>query len=308
MKDEWVASARAELLQRRDRSGVWGYRTSSQPSVEATALACLALARRFDNEPPGTAAAVRRGSDWLVSMQRADGSLGVALDVAAPGWPTAYALLLWTILEHHTNPRRRAAAWLLAEKGQPIPSEEPSAGSIVGHDPSLIGWPWIDGTHSWLEPTALAILALAREGLAAHARVAEGVRLLFDRALPHGGWNYGNRSVFGRELRPQPGPTGLALLALAVVSSTERPGPVDQAINYLRNTLPEINAPISLGWGVLGLRAWDCCPQEAAAWLCRSYALHSSRCDSTSGLGLLLMAHEAGPSLLISRDPIGAIH
>src|SRR5262249_9989037 len=133
---------------------------------------------------------------------------------------TAYSLLLWTILEHHTNPRRRAATWLLAEKGQPIPSEAASEGSIVGHDPSLIGWPWIDGTHSWMEPTALAILALGREGLAAHARVAEGVRLLYDRALPHGGWNYGNRSVFGRELRPQPGPTGLALLALAVVSST----------------------------------------------------------------------------------------
>ena len=39
--------------------------------------------------------------------------------------------------------------------------------------------------------------------------------MIIDRALPHGGWNYGNKVVFGHELRPQPGPTGMALLALA---------------------------------------------------------------------------------------------
>ena len=89
----------------------------------------------------------------------------------------------------------------------------------------------------------MAVMALTREGLGAHPRVEEGSRLILDRALPHGGWNYGNKRVFGQELRPQPGPTGLALVALATRKHEYRPRSVDPAIDYLIRTLPEVRAP-----------------------------------------------------------------
>ena len=106
----------------------------------------------------------------------------------------------------------------------------------VGHDTTLIGWPWVADTHSWLEPTAMTILALCRDGRADHPRVRAGLRLIRDRAIAAGGWNYGNNIAFGRDLRPQPAPTGLALLALARVD--QRTGIVERALR-----LPRAGAP-----------------------------------------------------------------
>jgi hypothetical protein len=148
----------------------------------------------------------------------------------------------------------------------------------------------------------MAILALSLEGLSSHHRVLEGVHLIIDRALPHGGWNYGNKSVFRTELRPQPGPTGLALLALATRGDGLRPPCVDPAIGYLEKTLPEVDSPCSLGWGVLGMRAWDAAPAGCGGWLRRSLERHAGRPDAACGLGLLLLAAaEHGPRLLGTR-------
>jgi hypothetical protein len=177
----------------------------------------------------------------------------------------------------------------------------------VQHDTGLVGWPWVEGTHSWLEPTAMAVLALSLDGLSGHARVVEGVRLIVDRALPHGGWNYGNKSVFRTELRPHPGPTGLALLALAARGERPRPPCVDWALAYLERTLPEIDSPCSLGWGVLGMRAWGAASATRDGWLGRSWARHSGRPDAACGLGLLLLAAaEHGPGVLGARAGVAA--
>jgi hypothetical protein len=91
----------------------------------------------------------------------------------------------------------------------------PQSPSFV-QDNSLQGWPWIDGTFSWVEPTALAVIALKRHRLlpGAQARIAEGERLLLDRACRVGGWNYGNANALGRQLEPHTPPTALALMAL----------------------------------------------------------------------------------------------
>jgi hypothetical protein len=239
-----------------------------------------------------------RGAEWLATMQESDGSLGVTRGLAGVGWATPYAILLWNLLRLHTDKRERAVQWLLRLRGQNPPPDSPSR-IVVGHDFSLVGWPWTAGTHSWVEPTALAVLALSGEGLKDEQRVREGYRLIVDRALPHGGWNYGNKSVFGRELRPHPGPTGLALLALATRGSQVRPSVVDPAIEYLTSTLPELLSPISLGFGLLGLRAWHAAPADSAGWLRRAHARHAGRLDAACGLGLLLLAAvEHGPAML----------
>ena len=58
-------------------------------------------------------------------------------------------------------------------------------------------------------------MALRAAGRASHPRVREAVRLLCDRALDEGGWNYGNTRVFANTLQPFPATTGIALTALA---------------------------------------------------------------------------------------------
>jgi hypothetical protein len=188
---------------------------------------------------------------------------------------------------------------VLACSGKPFPRPDAVAG-VIGHDSTLIGWPWVDGTHSWLEPTAMAILALCREGLGDHPRVVRGTELILDRAIPGGGWNYGNSAVFGRRLRPQPAPTGLALLAL-----TARGAPlagVSAALDYLRGVISEIRAPLSLAWGVLALRACDACPAAAGTWLEESFARCPGRDGATADLALLLLAASAGGTeLLLAR-------
>jgi hypothetical protein len=296
--NDWTGKAQLELLRRRDRTGAWGYRIDRGSSVEATALACLGLwSCQGHSSPEARPEVIQHGADWLQSLQKADGSLGIAPPLPTPCWATPYAILLWNALDVHAAARRRAAAWLLQQKGNPIAIDPAFVGSVVGHDTTLVGWPWIDGTHSWLEPTAMAILALDREGLAHHPRVTEGVRVVLNRALASGGWNYGNTSVFGRQLRPQPGPTGLALLALAAHASKGRPRSVDPAIAYLLRTLPDVRAPISLAWGVLGLRAWNATPAAAADWLSESYAQYTGRPDVAAGLSLLLLARGKEPFL-----------
>ena len=202
-------------------------------------------------------------------------------------------------MESTTWPASGRPRWLLDQQGKPADDSVPSR-AVVGHNPALVGWPWIAGTHSWVEPTALAVLALAREGFPDHPRVAQGICLLLDRALGHGGWNYGNTSVFGRELRPQPGPTGQALLALAATPGKAPDRAVSPAVAYLTRILPEVRAPISLGWGVLGLRAWNACPDLAGTWLTESHSRHSGTRDAAAGLGLLLVA--AGDNDLPRRD------
>jgi hypothetical protein len=206
--------------------------------------------------------------------------------------------LLWRALGVHETSCQRAAAWLLQEKGKAFPrSLDPDR--IVGHDTTLIGWPWVAETHSWIEPTVMAILALRREGAGDHPRVLEGLSLIRNRALPKGGWNYGNTSAFGHALRPQPGPTGLALLALA--HRKRRSDMIERAIAYLNDTLPGVRAPASLGWGLLGLRAWDTSPAEADRWLAESFARTTGRPDAAPRLALLLLAAgEATLDLLIN--------
>jgi hypothetical protein len=265
MPGTWIETARDTLLQRRGQPVGWGYRPEAAPCVEPTVLACLGLlASERDRRAGHATAAVRSSADWLAAFQDRDGSLGVSAALPTPGWATAYGVLLWGALGGYTAQRERAARWLLGQAGVTVANLAPSD-RFVGHDTTLIGWPWVADTHSWLEPTAVTVLAMRRDGKADHPRVRAGLRLIRDRAIASGGWNYGNNHLFGRDLRAQPGPTGLALLALAGVDG--RTGRVERAIRYLQRALQETRATQSLCWGVLGLKAWGCCPEAAEGWL-----------------------------------------
>lgn len=296
MRTHWISKARQSLIELRHPDGSWSYRRNTASAVEPTALAGLCLV-------PTHPAIAQEAANWLAACQNADGSLGVTRSLAAPGWPTSYACLLWAALESNPTERARATGWLEAKRGTTV--ENPDRWPL-GHDMSLIGWPWVDGTHSWVEPTCLAILALRRFGQN-HARTRQGLRLLHDRAIPTGGWNMGNPVVFGTPLRAFPTPTGLALLALRWSDHADQ-GVVESAFAYLRTTIAQTLAPASLAWGTLGLRAWHEEPDESLERLDLSYQQMTGNTLNPAAIALLVLAADPEAPSLLGLSPLAGLN
>lgn len=212
-------------------------------------LAMGAFGKHFD--------ILERARTKLRKNQHEDGRVSVSPDHPEAFWPTQLAILAWHGSSQHQESLDRAVQFLLKTTGRHF---DKGAGSPIDHDPSLRGWSWIADTHSMVEPTPLGILALVSTGLREHARTQEAVRMLMDRQLPSGGWNYGNTIVYGQELHPQPENTGLALDAVAGFVPLEE---VRHSLSYLEARVDKIRTPLSLGWAVLGLGAWGRRPEKA---------------------------------------------
>ena len=228
---------------------------------------------------------IKGAGDRLVDYQLPDGRVVISPNHPDAYWPTPLAIMAWHASASHQKALTQAAHFLLHTTGV---HWEKTEDDVVGHDTSIPGWPWIDQTHSWITPTSLSMLALSATGFSEHERVMAGVRLLIDRQLPSGGWNYGNTSVLGQTLRPFPETTGIALNALAGRVSRER---VEPSLEYLYTQVHMLRSPLSLGWAILGLAAWDLLPENREEWI--SEAL--KRGDQyggfdTSSLCVLLLA------------------
>ena len=251
---------------------------------DATAWAILALSRL---DPAYSSLGSAR--DRLTTAQDPDGRVSMSREHEEAFWPTALSVLAWYGSQPHELHCSRGVQFLLNTTGQHR-SKNPD--DQVGHDPSIPGWPWIDRTHSWIEPTALSVLALRVAGHGQHDRVSEGIRMMLDRQLLHGGWNYGNTTVYGRELHPMPESTGAALTGLA---GQAEQGTVARSIDYLQGEVDRLRTPISLGWGLLGLAAWDLWPSNGAA-LVERCVVNQARYGEydTSALCLLLLAAVEG--------------
>ena len=285
MNREWIPDARRHLLELRDsQTSSWRYSATTNPAVEPTALSSLALWNDADQNEDSRQSAVQ-AADWLAAIQNTDGSLGPTAAQTKPGWPTPYGVWVWACQGRHAESREKAIQWILNHKGKALPK---SADNVSSHDTTIPGWAWLDGAHGWIEPTALALIALRSAGQANHPRCQEGLELILDRALPSGGWNYGNAVVFGKELRPQPASTGLALTALAGLV-TQNPS-ISRALDYLKATFPNTRAAQSLGWGLIGLTAWGRRPEQADSWLNEACQANLSRSDAAMRLAMLLIA------------------
>ncbi len=276
------------LRERALPDGGFAGRPAGDYRPDATAWACLAL-----RQDAGSADLVRAALARLVADQLDDGRVPVRPEHPEAIWPTCLAVLAWQGSSLHSEQRERAVEFLLRHGGEHWPMD-PDAPS--GHDTSLRGWPWCLNTHSWVEPTSLCVLALRAVGWERHPRVREAVRMLLDRMLPRGGWNYGNVSVFGRQLEPFPQSTGLALSALAGLVRRERVAP---SIEYLATRLERVRTPLTLGWGLLGLGAWGERPERASLWLAETSAREPiAGAHDTAHLAILAVAHTAGGGLL----------
>ncbi len=264
MKSPAEAPAQTFLLRAQNGDGGWGYASGHASTVEATSAAALALA--------GTAgaavAALRRALAWLAVAQHRDGGWGLARDDAESGWQTAWVVLALASHRAAEAVVRRGVAWLLDV--QLVRVEKPEdvrwAKATLGIDPALRGWPWLPGQAGWVEPTALALLALAPWAASPDVgpRLDEGVRYLRDRRCRGGGWNVGNPVMFSQALPPRAGPTAWVLLALARLAPDTILG---EDVTTLQNEMRGDGSASALAWGLLALRVLGRDDPAAAARL-----------------------------------------
>jgi len=241
-----IATAQNFLLGARDPRGGWPYRAGQQPSPEPTCYSLWALAsgaRKPDFDPARDA-----GLRWLASCLNQDGALVLEGD-EEPHWSTS--LLVITLARFGWQPelRDKAAGFLLRWSGQTTPKT-----AEVTLDGALHGWPWISGTFSWVEPTCYALLALKLAGHGQHPRVAEAQRMLLDRVCQDGGWNYGNRVIYGAALHGYISSTALAALALQdVVAAAE---PIQRGLAFLERETKEHRSTLTLALTILCFQAF----------------------------------------------------
>lgn len=261
----------------------WPYHAEGPGAAEPTAMAALALVAAGREE------AARRAGDSLVDMQRRRaGSVGVTKLEEEPCWPTGLAICAWRAIEQATSADYgsvidRAVSFLLQLQGKASEQQD----EVVGHDTALVGWPWVEGTHSWLEPTAFSVLGLKAVGLGNHARVRAGVELLIDRQLPGGGCNYGNTSVFGQKLVAHLQPSGLALLSLSDEPLQSR---IAKSTTFLRNAWPHATGTASICFAALGLAAMGEVPLDLDARLESLYDQQVAGSRSPYQLAMLALA------------------
>ena len=241
----------------RNGDGGFGPVPGAPSEPEPTALAAIAL----DDEDARA---------WLRAHQRDDGGFGPVVGPVVRDDTGVVALALAAGPE-----RERALDKVVGTFGNNGPGVE--------GDP--LGWPWSDGTHGWVEPTAWAMLALRAHRPSAVERVRDGLELLRVRESVGGGWNFGDRTMLGVDQRPYVQTTGIALLALhgldealsarglrtlrdrwgaeasgllslaVATAALRRYGApeADDAMRRLREAAPSGQDAVSLGWSSLAL-------------------------------------------------------
>ena len=250
------------LLEAQNADGGWGYRCGAQSSVEPTSWVLLAL---LGIQPGIQPVASQAGVRWLRECQLPDGSWPSFAGQPQGCWATAPASLALYAYGDSLDHVARGLQWLAktwpAEGGLwwRIGAKLLRRDRVVRQDRSLRGWSWTPGTASWVEPTSCALVALRHIPKGLHPREAGprrrlAERMLYDRMCPGGGWNSGNRLVYGTAGVPRIGPTVWALLALR--DYRDRPEN-RQSLDWLEQAYPQIQGPGSLALAHLCLELHD---------------------------------------------------
>jgi hypothetical protein len=280
MSDNLASGCIAVLRKRALQEGGFRATYGGNFRTDATAWAILAL-----TACGAESGLVNRCRTRLAQSQLPDGRVPISPEHPEVWWPTPLAILAWYKSPAYETALARASRYLLASAGVTF---EPTAKGPDDHNPSLKGWPWAVGTYSWIDPTALGIIALKAIGQGSNPRVQEATKMILDRQCLHGGWNYGNRLVYGNELRPMPENTGLALDALTGL--VPRAG-LEPSLHYLQDRVQQLRTPIALAFSLLGLGAWGERPAAAPAWLAECWE-HRERLGGydTTAIALIILA------------------
>ena len=219
------------------------YYKGRDSSAEPTFLAALAI---FASGAPAERA--KPLLPWAITLQNMDGSVSVNPGHRGQGlWLTAQAAIVF----HHYGLKenlKRALDFLLSLRSVTVANDP-----RLKQDNTLAGWPWVPGTFGWVEPTAWSLIALHLSGQAGHPRAVEGRKLLLDRRIPSGGWNYGNPNLDDKELLPFWDTTGLALTALCGHTEVAQIRP---SLDLVEKRQDKIESLCGLAWAVICLQAY----------------------------------------------------
>ncbi len=250
---------RRVLFAARNADGGWGYYRGKLSRLEPTCWATLALTT---TELDGQAWDPRAALGLLALWQRADGLL--TEDKMAPPNLAFNALASLVLLHMERRGGARPSSTVPDRPGlvtglQRIAGVAVASSPAIRQDSRLRGWPWIDGTFSWVEPTSWCVLSLKKARLVAgdsidRGRIEEAERMLVDRCCEGGGWNYGNASVFGSNLHPYVPTTAEALIAL---QDRAMHPVVTRSLAWLCSHCQDEPSGPALALSVLCLRAYD---------------------------------------------------
>ena len=245
-----TTALRTALARSSNSPGGWGYYAGKASRIEPTAWGLLALSAAGDLGPAATHAAflqrLQQPSGWLVEGANQPVNIGFNA-LTAFAWASEPTLA-------SDGARAKLFGALVGSKGIRVKTVDPN-----GQDNSLQGWSWIDGTFSWVEPTAWGLLALKRARRAdlnvdgAAARIDEAERLLINRMCRTGGWNFGNAAAMNQDLRAYVPTTALALLAM---QDRNTENAVAKSVAFLEtHWSEEVSAP-AMGLSLLALAAF----------------------------------------------------
>jgi hypothetical protein len=292
----WLDDVLHELATVTQWSYLPGQGSAAEPAAFA-ALAWMACGVPDHAAPP---------LSWLLKQQQPSGTVGVTDSQDSPVWATSLAILAWQKaidLQHEEKWKtasEKGCTALLKIRGGTIPR-----GDTFAHDTMLVGWPWVDGTHSWLEPSAFAVLAFKAAGKSTNPRVREAVQLIRDRLLPDGGANYGNTFVLGQRLLAHVQPSGIALCAIGDEDDVD--GRVQRTVAYLNSELSAETTTSSLCFALLGLAVANALPPQAERWLAKAAQRTLRRDRSPYKLALLALAAKAHDLPLLPSQNVLAL-
>ncbi len=250
------------LISAQHEIGGWGYKTGHKPVVEPTAVVLLAL-----RDEPSAKESFKRGMTWLLSCQHQDGGWGINENDTESGWQTAWALIIMKATSQNPDAIARAESWLSTVPTYLVSQQEIQKPEVPQHDEiGALSWPWLPDQAGWIEPTALAILALG--GMAdtplLSARINSALGYFRYYRTASGGWNVGNAGPLDTNILPRAFPTALVLMAMASVSQEDI-----QAIDLkgLQQDLLRDPGMLAQGAGLLALRVLGNNAESAKTYL-----------------------------------------
>jgi squalene cyclase len=241
------------LISAQNSDGGWGYFINQPSTVEATASSILSLSSFAEYDDTR-----ERGLNWLRDTQNSDGGWGIKQHDSQSGWQTSWALLALNSSSGDPQAIQAGVNWLRKFGFSSLEDNETNKliQKQFNIDTNLSGWTWQPGQASWIEPTAMALLALHQTAQISEEdqMILEAVQYLDDRRCQGGGWNFGNPVMFNKPLPSRIHHTALCIITLSQVAPELVLEDDKQTLNEL---LRDEQRPLGFAMGILALKSME---------------------------------------------------